>query len=112
MPSGIEPLPMEIEEAVQKYRWREGDGGFVVMDDTPIIFPVNASHFVEVLQLVLTQSGIAFKRQQRTNVPSSSQLHSHTIGVLDVCGQGFPNFAQLACLHELVGIVHIIKVRA
>ena len=101
---------MQVNEAVENGRGREGKRRVIVVDGLCAIVPV-FHHLVEVLDFVLAQGSVALNGQPGGGVDGSLQLEAHTVRVLDVGGQVLADVAHLSCLDELVGIVHIEEVR-
>ena len=81
------------------------DSGGASIPVVPIL-----NYLVEVFDFILTQSGIGLDSQPFGGIDATLQLYAHTIRILDVGCERFANVADLARLHELVGVVHIIEV--
>ena len=111
MPDGLPALIVEVDETVEDRGGAEGQCGVVVVDGLRAVVPV-FHHLVEVLDAVLAQRGVTLDGEPVGGVDGSLQLDTQTVGVLDVRGQVLADVADGTRLHKLVGIVHIIKVRA
>ena len=81
------------------------------MDGPRPVVPV-LDHLVEILDFVLAQGCITLDGEPRCGVDTGLQLNAHAVRVLDVRGQVLADVAHGSSLHELVGVVHIIKVHA
>ena len=68
--------------------------------------------FVKVLDAVTAQRGIALDGEPRRGTDASLQLQSYAVGVLDVGGQVLADVTDLACLHKLVLILHVVSVQS
>ena len=80
------------------------------MDSTEIVFPVDAGHLVEILNLILTECGITLNAEPRGNIYPTLDFYTHTVRILDVRSKIFADITLFASLYELVGVVHVIKV--
>ena len=105
---------MEVDEAVKDGRWREGEGGLVVVDEgrgelVPVVI-VGLDDLVELLDVVTAQGGVTFDGKPAQRTPSRTQFHSHTIRVLDIRRQRLADIALGTRLHELVTISHVVGI--
>ena len=101
---------MEVEETIEEYGWRKGECGVVVMYGSPIVFPKDACFFIEVQNAIPAECSITFDGEPFRDVDSCCQFNTHSIALLDVCGQLLADVALHSCLNELVVVIHAIQI--
>ena len=62
--------------------------------------------------MVLAEGGISTERKPLRSIHRQRELHTSTIGVLDIAREQLARIGQLACLHKLVTIHHIVEIYA
>ena len=128
VPSGLKSAVAEVQETVENRRRRESKRRVVVVElaqfvavAVAVVFggvgiarpvvPIR-DKFVEILDFIGTQRGVSLHREPRRSHPRGGQFHAEPITRLDVCREFLADVAHLSRLHELVGVVHIIDIRA
>ena len=107
MPYSTERSDVEIKESVEDGVRREGEGRIVVMYHGSAVVPI-LHILVKVQQTVAAQRCVALEAQPGSDIDPRGNLRPQPVGIRDIGGEGFAYVAELSCLHQLVGILHII----
>ena len=128
VPDGLPALVVQVEEAVQDDRRREGQRGVVVVELSQfvavavavvfcrvgVVLPVVPVFYelVEILDFIRAQRSISLDGEPICRHPRCRQFEAEAIARLDVRRQRLADVAHCARLHKLVGVVHPIGIRA
>ena len=109
---GFPSFPSVCQSIVHQEIGREGNGCIAM-----VYFPMGTTYilvfvqgFCKVLNTVTAPGGIDIPREAEVGTDTRHEFHTHPIAIGHISGQRFTNFIQFARQHQLILVIHIIKV--
>ena len=105
--AGLHSFILEVEDIVEDEVRRERQRGI-----TQTLHRAVHQRHLPVLRTILREGGVSIPAEPVDRFPSCLQLHTQTIALTHILGDGFADRVQLARQHKLITIAHPVEIGA